>query len=117
MKGNKYRFSPDETIPHMVDVNSEFVVSKPEPQPRLEVEIQVDVQTYKRYGLICKLSSQVTSNEGKLMTPPKLSLVTDTGAQVDCLSRHKLRQLGLTEMDLLKPQLSFGCANESDAAI
>ena len=40
------------------------------------------------------MSSQVTSNEGKLMTPPKLSLVTDTGAQVDCLSRHKLKTVG-----------------------
>ena len=51
------------------------------------------------------------------MTPPKLSLVTDTGAQVDCLSRHKLRQLGLTERALLKPQLSLGCANETAADI
>merc|ERR1712105_157919 len=45
------------------------------------------------------------------------SIVTDTGAQVDCLNKSKLKSLGLNELSLLKTELSLGCANESDADI
>ena len=43
--------------------------------------------------------------------------VTDTGAQVDCLNKNKLKSLGLNESSLLKTELSLGCANDSDAGI
>ena len=46
-----------------------------------------------------------------------MSVVTDTGAQEDCLSRNKLKCLGLNESSLLKTELSLGCANQSDAGI
>ena len=34
-----------------------------------------------------------------------------------CLSKDKLRCLGLNKSSLLKTELSLGCANESDAGI
>ena len=46
-----------------------------------------------------------------------MTVVTDTGAQVDCLSRNKLISLGLNESSQLKTELSLGCANQSDADI
>ena len=41
----------------------------------------------------------------------------DTGAQVDCLNKSKLKSLGLNESSLLETELSLGCAIESDADI
>ena len=42
-QGNKHVLSPDDKIPHMVDNNGELEVATPEPQPRIDVEIQVDI--------------------------------------------------------------------------
>ena len=44
-------------------------------------------------------------------------MLADSGAQVDCVSRDKLKPLGLNEYSLLKAEMSLGCANGSDAGI
>ena len=116
-RGRKHKLSPDDLVPHMVDTNGELVVAKPEPQPRIDIEVQVDIAAYKHFGLECKLDKQFTDRKGRLLEPPKMSMVTDTGAQVDCLSKDKLKCLGLNESSLLKTELSLGCANQSDADI
>ena len=66
-----------------MNIKGELVVSMQESQPRLDIKILVDLQAYQQYGLTCKLSSQFTNHRGKLMTPLKLSMVTDTSAQED----------------------------------
>ena len=72
----------------MIDVKGELVVAKPEPQPKVGIEIQVNVQAYRQFGLTCKLGKQFTSQRGQLLTPPKVTMVTDTGAQVDCIIKE-----------------------------
>ena len=116
-RGNKYKLSPNDLVPHMVETDGEFKVVKPESQPRIDIEIQVDIAAYKQFGLQCKLGKQFTDRKGRLLEPPKMSMVTDTGAQVDCLSKDKLKCLGLNELSLLKTELSLGCANKTDAGI
>merc|ERR1712208_59245 len=116
-QGNKHILSPNDKIPHMVDNNGELEIATPEPQPRIDVEIQVDIAAYKQFGMECKLGKQFTDHRGRLFEPPKTSIVTDTGAQVDCLNKNKLKYLGLNESSLLETELSLGCANESDADI
>ena len=46
-QGKKYGLSPEDKIPHMVDNNGELEIATPEPQPRIDVEIQVDTAAYK----------------------------------------------------------------------
>ena len=116
-RGNKYKLSPNDLVPHMVDTDGEFRIVKPESQPRIDIEIQVDIAAYKQFGLQCKLGKQFMDRKGRLLEPPKMSMVTDTGAQVDCLSKEKLKCLGLKESSLLKTELSLGCANKTDAGI
>ena len=116
-RGKKYKLSPKDKIPHMVDNNGELEIATPEPQPRIDVEIQVDTAAYKQFGLECKLGKQFTDRKGRLLEPPKTSIVTDTGAQVDCLNKSKLKSLGLNELSLLKTELTLGCANDTDAGI
>ena len=63
------------------------------------------------------MGKQFTDRKGRLLEPPKTSIVTDTGAQVDCLNKSKLKSLGLNELSLLKTELTLGCANDTDAGI
>ena len=64
-RGNKHKLSPNDPIPHMVDTNGEFKIAKPESQPRIHVKIQVDIATYKQFGLECKLGKQFTDRKGR----------------------------------------------------
>merc|ERR1712030_100759 len=89
-QGKKHVVSSKDKIPHMVDNNGELEIATPEPQPRIDVEIQVDNAAYKQFGLECKLGKQFTDRSGRLLEPPKTSIVTDPGAQVDCLYKSKL---------------------------
>ena len=114
-KSKSYILSLDELIPHMVDINGQLEVAKPEPQPKININIQVGVLAYQQFGLQSKLGKQFTNHKERLLQPPKVSMVTDTGVQVDCLSKDKRRCLGLNESSFLKTELSLGCANESDA--
>merc|ERR1712030_125632 len=104
-QGNKHVLSPNDKIPHMVDNNGELEIATPEPQPRIDVEIQIDIAAYKQFGMECKLGKQFTDRGGRLAEPPKTSIVTDTGAQVDCLNKNKLKSLGLNESSLLQTEL------------
>merc|ERR1711888_247388 len=104
-QGNKHVPSFGDKIPHMVDNNGELEIATPEPQPRIDVEIQVDIAAYKQFGMECKLGNQITDRRGRLFEPPKTSTVTDTGAQVDCLNKSKLKYLGLNESSLLQTVL------------
>merc|ERR1712030_69600 len=101
-QGNKHVLSPDDKIPHMVDNNGELEVATPEPQPRIDVEIQVDIAAYKQFGMECKLGKQLTDLRGRFVEPP---------------NKSKLKYLGINESSLLQTELSLGCANESDADI
>ena len=110
-RGRKHKLSPDHLVPHMVDTNGELEIAKPEPQPRIDIEVQVVIAAYKQFGLECKLGKQFTDRKGRLLEPPKMSMVTDIGAQVDCLNKNKLKSLGLNKSSLLKTKLSLGCAS------
>ena len=63
-RGRKHKLSPDDLVPHMVDTNGELVVAKPEPQPRIDIEVQVDIAAYKQFGLEYKLGKQFTDRKG-----------------------------------------------------
>ena len=64
-KGRRYNLSPDEKVPHMIDMNRELVARNPEPQPRMDIKIQVDVAAYQQFGLECKLGKQFTDRKGR----------------------------------------------------
>jgi hypothetical protein len=117
LEGNVCQIKITEPIPHLVEHDGKFVVAKPANQPKLMVEMQVDVAAYEEHGLICKLGKQWTKKNGKLLAPPKDFLTTDTGAQVDCVNKARLKKLGLTEKHLLKTQLNLDCANETSAGV
>ena len=65
-RGNKHKLSPNDLVPHMVETDGEFKVVKPESQPRIDIEIQVDIAAYKQFGLECKLGKQFTDRKGFL---------------------------------------------------
>ena len=54
---------------------------------------------------------------GRILQSPKLELLCDTGAQVDCLNVRSLRLLGLSPEELLQPEVGVGCANETSADV
>ena len=57
------------------------------------------------------------SDKGRILQSPKLELLCDTGAQVDCLNIRKLLLLGLSPDDLLQPEVRIGCAKETSAGV
>ena len=57
------------------------------------------------------------TKKGKLLQIPRVELLCDTGAQVDCVNRKQLKALGLVESQLLRPEVVIGCANESTANV
>ena len=57
------------------------------------------------------------SKKGKLLQTPKLELMCNTGAQVDCISRKTLLSLGLGKDQLRKPQILLDCANKTEAEV
>ena len=93
----------------------------PEEQPKVTVEMQVDKEAYEQTEVECRLGKQWTTKNGKLLTPPKtmlsLAMTADSGAQVDCINKSKLRQLGLSQDSLLATSVKLGCANETSAGV
>ena len=104
-------------LPHMMDVEGELVVAMPRDHPKLRVQVVVDVQTYKDYGMKLQLRKSCMNGGGKIINTPRMELLCDTGAQVDCINIKRLRSLGLEEKDLLRPEVSVGCANMTTADV
>ena len=52
---------------------------------------------YEKAGLPLRMGKTSMTKKGKLLHVPKVELLCDTGAQVDCLNKRKLRALGLVE--------------------
>ena len=117
VNGRKYRLPLSEPIPHLTDVKGEYQVLKPLEQPKLLVEVEVDIVVYEECNLTCKLNKQWTTKSGKLLKPPKVLITADSGAMVDCVNRSKLKQFGLSENNLLKSSVSLGCANDTEANV
>ena len=101
-KGKLHKLSPNSPIPHMVEGNGKYQIAKPAEQPKLQVEVQVDIKTYREFGMADKLQKKFTNRQGKFVKPPKAVFTADTGAQVDCVARNQLKRLGLSEKDLLE---------------
>ena len=101
----------------MMDVGGTLVEGMPRAHPTLRVQLRVDVEKYKTMGISLKLGRSHMSKKGRLFQTPKLDLLCDTGAQVDCISRRKLKMLGLGEDQLRKPQVSLDCANKTEAEV
>merc|ERR1711954_183009 len=68
-------------------------------------------------GLLLQMGRSSMTKKGKLVQIPRVELLCDTGAQVDCVNRKQLKALGLVESQLLKPEVVIGCANESKANV
>ena len=121
MKGNaveKVEWPVNKPIPHMMDVEGTMVEAMPRAHPTLMVELKVDVDTYEKLGIPLMLGrSHMSKKNKKLLQTPRLKLLCDTGAQVDCVSRKKLKLLGLGEDQLRKPQVSLDCANKTEAEV
>ena len=114
-KGNVKQLLPCNPIPHMVEVAGKMVIAMPEDHPKVQVEMQVDMATYENYGLEVKLGRR--TRKGCKVAPRKIQMMCDTGAQVDCVSRAKMKELGLVEDELLKPEVVVGCANSTGAGV
>ena len=107
----------NKPIPHMMDVGGTLVEGMPRAHPTMRVQLKVDVGTYKKLGIPLMLGRSFMSKKGRLFQTPKLELLCDTGAQVDCISRRNLRLLGLGEDQLRKPQVTLDCANKTEAEV
>ena len=57
------------------------------------------------------------TRQGKLLQVPRVELLCDTGAQVNCVGVKRLKSLGLAEEQLLQPEVGVGCANETAAQV
>ena len=109
------RLSMTSPVPHMMDVEGKLVMAMPKSHPKMKVQIAVDVPTYKEYGLQLLLRKSCMTNKGRVQHIPRVDVLCDTGAQVDCLNVKSLKSLGLSRDQLLQPQVSVGCANETSA--
>ena len=115
--GTKVKLSRNRPVPHMVDVGGELVVSVPREHPKLRVQMVVDAQFYKKHGLNLRLRRSCMTKQGKLLETPKVELLCDTGAQVSCVNVRRLKSLGIQLEDLLQPEVTVGCANETSADV
>ena len=57
------------------------------------------------------------TNRGKVLQIPKMELLCDTGAQVDCMNVGWLSSLELVKSELLQPEVMVGCANTTPAGV
>ena len=117
LKGKPVRLSVTWPIPHMLEVNGKMVVAMPKAHPGIRVQVEVNKNMYEKTGLPLKMGKTSMTRKGKLLQIPKIELLCDTGAQVDCINRKKLHALGLVENQLLSPEVVVGCANESPAGV
>merc|ERR1711867_56287 len=115
--GRVIKLSSNKAVPHMVEVKGKWKVQMPKDHPMLRVQLEVDVEAYSQFGLEMKLSKRCMTKGGKVLQVPKVSLLCDTGAQVDCVSRAQMRGLGLVEGQLLQPAVTVGCANGTAAHV
>ena len=69
--------------------------------------MKVNVEMYKRTGLPLRMGRTSMTRKGKMLQIPMIELLCDTGAQVDCISRKKLRAHGLKEDQLLSPAVAI----------
>ena len=109
--------SLSQPVPHMLEENGHMVVKMPRSHPGLKVQMKINVKMYKRTGLPLRMGRKLMTKKGRILQIPKIELLCDTGAQVDCINRRKLRALGLKEDQLLSPAVAIGCANESPAGV
>ena len=94
-----------------------MVVAMPRAHPGIRVQVEVNKDMYEKTGLPLRMGKTSMTRKGKLLQIPKVELLCDTGAQVDCINRKKLHALGLVENQLLSPEVVVGCANESPAGV
>ena len=116
-KKEELKWPVNKAIPHMMDVGGTLVEAMPRAHPTLRVQLRVDVETYRKLGIPLILGKSHMSKKGRLFQTPRLELLCDTGAQVDCISRRKLKMLGLREDQLRMPQVSLDCANKTEAEV
>ena len=116
-KGRPIKLSVSRPIPHMQEENGKMIIAMPKAHPRVRVRIEVNTEMYKQTGLQLKMRRSSMTKQGKLLQVPKVEVLCDTGAQVDCMSRKQLRLLGLLESQLLKPEVVVGCADETKAEV
>ena len=101
--GKPVRLSMNKPIPHMLEVNGKMVVAMPRAHPGVRVQVEVNKDIYEKTGLPLRMGKTSMTRKGKLLQIPKVELLCDTGAQVDCINRKKLHALGLMENHLLSP--------------
>ena len=112
-----HSLSAQKPVPHMREIDGEMVIAMPEDHPKVRVEVQVDAKTYEDNDLEAVLQRRVSKWTHKKQEQPRIKMLADTGAQVDCVSRAKFRELGLGEDQLLEPAVTLGCANTTGAGV
>ena len=115
--GHVIKLFSNKAVPHMVEVRGKWNVQMPKDHPMLRVELEVDVESYSQFGLELKLSKKCMTKEGRVLQVPKVSLLCDTGSEVDCVSRSQMQGLGLVEGQLLQPAFTVGCVNGTTAHV
>ena len=116
-KGRPGMLSVTKPVPHMLEVEGRRVVAMPRAHPGIRVQVEVNKAMYEKTGLPLRMGKSSMTKKGKLLQIPKVELLCDTGAQVDCINRGKLSSLGLVESQLLSPEVALGCADESTAEV
>ena len=111
------KLSRHKPVPHMREVAGKMVVAMPEEHPQVNVDVQVDLAEYKEQGLVIDLCRTFRKKNGSNLPPPRVAMLCDTGAQVDCVGVATMKKLGLTENMLLRPGVSLGCANDTGADV
>ena len=60
-KGKLHKLSPNHPIPHILEINGKYQIAKPAEQPKLQVEVQVDITTYREFGMADTLQKKFSS--------------------------------------------------------
>ena len=88
------KLSPLEPVPHMLEEDGDMVVEMPRAHPGLKVLVEVNTGMYEKTGLLLRMGRTSMTRKGKILQVPKVELLCDTGAQVDCINRRTCVPLG-----------------------
>ena len=89
-KGQTVRLSPKRPVPHMEEEDGQMRVTMPKAHPKVRVQVQVNKDMYEKTGLLLQMGRSSMTKKGKLLQIPRVELLCDTGAQVDCVNRKQL---------------------------
>ena len=92
-------------VPHMLYEQLKWMKKPPPGHPMIMLEVTVSTKSYTENGFVPPPATRRRNTDMKCMA--------DIGCQACCMGPTQLYKLGMTEQDLLIPELSLKAANTS----